>query len=124
MLLPGRDQWSQRMRDVFIEGYEQFRGFDIATLSLIEPLRGMRVVHYSAWLGRRWHDPIFPRTWPHFNTPDYWQQETQQLEDIASHIKRNAPDDTAETGQSFRTYKKGEDPSELTNADYFFDWEE
>lgn len=82
LLLPGRDGETRRLRELFVEAYEQLRRFDHATLRLIEPLRGMRMVHYAAWLARRWHDPIFPRTWPHFGTESYWREETDALEEI------------------------------------------
>ena len=84
LLLPGRDAGTRRLREIFVEAYEQLRRFDHATLRLIEPLRGMRMVHYAAWLARRWHDPIFPRTWPHFGTDRYWLEETEALEEIVT----------------------------------------
>ena len=81
LLLPGRDAVTRRHHEVFLEAYEQLRAFDRTTLSLIEPLRGLRYIHYAAWLARRWHDPAFPATWPHFGTEAYWEQETADLED-------------------------------------------
>ena len=47
-----------------VDGYEQFREFDRRELALIEPLRTLRLIHYSAWLARRWDDPIFPINFP------------------------------------------------------------
>lgn len=82
LLVPGRDVESRSQREAFLEGYEQFRRFDRRTLGLIEPLRGMRRIHYSAWITRRWHDPIFPRTFPQFGTESYWEEETRDLEEI------------------------------------------
>ncbi|MCC6558801.1 MAG: serine/threonine protein kinase [Polyangiaceae bacterium] len=82
LLLPGRDAEARQQREVFLEGYEQLRRFDRRSLRLIEPLRGMRMIHYAAWLARRWHDPIFPRTWPHFGTEAYWREETEALEEL------------------------------------------
>jgi len=112
LALPGRDDHTRRQRECFLEGYERFRGFDRSTLRLIEPLRGMRMIHYASWLARRWHDPIFPRTWPHFGTDEYWEEETGALEDLVIYIRG----------------ARGEGPVEppepaLTNKDYFFDWE-
>lgn len=113
LLLPGRDDATLRQREVFLEAYEQFRAFDRSTLDLIEPLRGMRLVHYAAWLARRWHDPVFPATWPQFGTEDWWARQTEDLEDVIEH---------ASTGRE----KAGEtgDEEALTNADFFWDWEE
>lgn len=82
LLAPGRDAEALQQREILVEGYEQLRRFDRATLRLVEPLRGLRMVRYAAWLARRWHDPIFPRTWPHFGTPSYWHEETRALEEI------------------------------------------
>lgn len=82
LLVPGRDVESRMRREVFLEGYEQLRKFDRRTLHLIEPLRGLRRIHYAAWITRRWHDPIFPRTFPQFGTEPYWEEETRDLEEI------------------------------------------
>ncbi len=57
LALSGRDAEALRQREVFLDGYEQFRDFDRSTLALIEPLRGLRMIHYAAWLAKRWHDP-------------------------------------------------------------------
>ncbi|MCK7492128.1 MAG: serine/threonine protein kinase [Comamonadaceae bacterium] len=50
-------------------GYEDFREFDPRELHLVEALRTLRLIHYSAWLARRWDDPAFPAAFPWFNTP-------------------------------------------------------
>jgi len=73
LALPGNDDYALRLRESLLEGYEEFRSFDRTTLKLIEPLRGLRMIHYAGWLARRWHDPIFPLTWPHFGTDVYWE---------------------------------------------------
>ena len=115
LALPGRDRYTLRQRELFLEGYERFRIFDRATLRLIEPLRSLRLVHYATWLARRWHDPVFPVTWPHFGTEDYWQGETDELERQLELIRQEA--DPA-------GYAAAQAPEEeLTNADYFWDWE-
>jgi Ser/Thr protein kinase RdoA (MazF antagonist) len=81
LALPGRDAWAQRQRNAFLDGYEQFREFDRRELALIEPLRTLRLIHYSAWLARRWEDPIFPINFPWFGTSDYWKGQIQMLQD-------------------------------------------
>jgi len=48
-------------------------------LQLIGALRALRMLHYSAWLARRWEDPIFPRTFPWFNTVRYWGEQILEL---------------------------------------------
>ncbi len=81
MLLSGeRGQRTQQL-SALIEGYEQFHNFDRRELALIEPLRTLRLVHYSAWLARRFDDPIFPINFPWFGSSDYWKGQVQMLQD-------------------------------------------
>jgi Ser/Thr protein kinase RdoA (MazF antagonist) len=82
LLFPGRDAETRRLRAVFLDAYEELRAFDHASLRLVEPLRGMRMIHYAAWLARRWHDPIFPRTFVHFGTDAYWEEQCRDLQDL------------------------------------------
>jgi len=116
LCLPGRDTETRRLRELFIEGYEQFRRFDRSTLALVEPLRGLRIVNYSAWLARRWHDPFFPRAFPHFGTEDYWRGELGELEETLRAARLEAGGKTAATVTQ-------DEAEALTNADYFWDWE-
>jgi Ser/Thr protein kinase RdoA (MazF antagonist) len=81
MLLSGDRQQRTRQLGALVDGYEQFREFDRAELSLIEPLRTLRLIHYSAWLARRWTDPTFPVNFPWFGSSDYWQGQVQMLEE-------------------------------------------
>jgi Ser/Thr protein kinase RdoA (MazF antagonist) len=62
-----------------LDGYEQMRPFDRAELAWIEPLRTLRLVHYSAWLARRWSDPSFPIHFPWFGSVAYWEEQVQML---------------------------------------------
>ncbi|WP_027017301.1 serine/threonine protein kinase [Comamonas composti] len=79
MLLSGdRAQRTQQL-SALLEGYEQFRPFDRRELALIEPLRTLRLIHYSAWLARRWDDPIFAINFPWFGSPDYWRGQVAML---------------------------------------------
>ena len=81
MLLSGDRQQRSRQLGALVDGYEQFRDFDRRELALIEPLRTLRLIHYSAWLARRWDDPTFPINFPWFGSSDYWQGQVQMLED-------------------------------------------
>lgn len=81
MLLAGdqnerRAQWAD-----LIEGYEQFRVFPRHEWVLIPALRLARMVHYAAWLQKRFADPAFPRAFPWFATPRYWDEHIQSLQD-------------------------------------------
>ena len=68
-----------------LRGYEDFAHFDDRELNLVEALRTLRLVHYSAWLARRWDDPAVPSAFPWFNTARYWQDRVLELrEQIAA----------------------------------------
>jgi len=81
MLLSGDRRQRTLQLSALLDGYEQVRDFDRAELHLIEPLRTLRLIHYSAWLARRWEDPIFPINFPWFGTPDYWRGQVLMLQD-------------------------------------------
>ncbi len=79
MLLSGeRADQTMQLMDI-LEGYCDFHDFDPRELQLIEPLRTLRMIHYSAWLARRWQDPSFPLNFPWFNTQRYWQEQILAL---------------------------------------------
>nr|WP_211172494.1 serine/threonine protein kinase [Massilia forsythiae] len=79
MLLSGeRDEMVRQLGDV-LAGYEDFCEFDARQLHLVEALRTLRLVHYSAWLAMRWNDPAFPAAFPWFNTQRYWQDRILEL---------------------------------------------
>ena len=81
MLISGDRGQKQRQFIELLEGYEEFFDFDRAELRLIEPLRTLRLMHYAAWLARRWHDPAFPYAFPWFNTERYWASHIQELKE-------------------------------------------
>ncbi len=85
MLLSGdRQEMSVGLGQV-LAGYEDFRDFDLRELHLIEALRTLRLLHYSAWIARRWEDPAFPLAFPWFNTQRYWEDRILELrEQIAA----------------------------------------
>jgi Ser/Thr protein kinase RdoA (MazF antagonist) len=79
MLLSGdRTAMSLQLRAV-LNGYEEFAEFDRSELRLLEALRTLRLIHYSAWIARRWDDPAFPAAFPWFNTQRYWQDRILEL---------------------------------------------
>lgn len=81
MLLSGERAQRQQQLGALLDGYEQFRDFDRRELAWIEPLRMLRLIHYSAWLARRWSDPACPAAFPWFGTSDYWKGQVQMLEE-------------------------------------------
>ena len=79
MLLSGdRTQRTQQM-SMLLEGYEQMRELNLSELALIEPLRTLRLIHYSAWLARRKDDPAFVQHFSWFGSSDYWAGQTHML---------------------------------------------
>ncbi|MFA9441106.1 serine/threonine protein kinase [Uliginosibacterium sp. sgz301328] len=81
MLLSGERESMERQLGVVLRGYEQFREFDRAELHLVEALRTLRLIHYSAWIARRWHDPAFPAAFPWFGSTRYWQDRILELKE-------------------------------------------
>jgi Ser/Thr protein kinase RdoA (MazF antagonist) len=81
MLLAGDRAQRQKQLGALLDGYEQLRELDRRELALIEPLRTLRLIHYSAWLARRWSDPSFPINFPWFGSSDYWQGQVRMLEE-------------------------------------------
>ena len=85
MLLSGtRDEMTRQLADL-LEGYRAFHAFDVRELHRLEALRTLRMIHYSAWLARRWDDPAFPAAFPFFGSEHYWQDQILALrEQIAA----------------------------------------
>lgn len=81
LLVPGRDPESISQRNLMMEGYREFRDLSPLSSRLIEPLRALRIVHYTAWIAKRWDDPAFPRAFPQFNSHAYWSSELRDLEE-------------------------------------------
>jgi Ser/Thr protein kinase RdoA (MazF antagonist) len=81
MLLSGdRASMSLQLGHV-LRGYRDFMDFKVRELHLVEALRTMRLLHYSAWIARRWDDPAFPMAFPWFNTQRYWQDRVLELKE-------------------------------------------
>ena len=88
MLLSGRPaEMAAQLHDL-LDGYADFGDFDYHELALIEPLRTLRLMHYAGWLARRWDDPAFPRAFPWFGEPRYWEQHVLDLrEQLAAMVE-------------------------------------
>ena len=79
MLLSGdRASMTLQLHHV-LAGYRSFAELDRQELHLVEALRTLRLIHYSAWIARRWDDPAFPAAFPWFNTQRYWQDRILEL---------------------------------------------
>jgi len=79
MMLSGdRARQTAQLAEI-VEGYNEFYDFRPKELQLVEALRTLRILHYCAWLARRWDDPAFPHHFPWFNTTSYWGEHILQL---------------------------------------------
>ena len=84
MMLAGDRQECLGQLSELMDGYQEFHDFDPRELALIEPLRALRLMHYSAWLARRWDDPAFPRSFPWFGNERYWGDQVLALREQLS----------------------------------------
>lgn len=87
MLLSGERAQQLQQLGALVDGYEELRDLDRRELRLIEVLRTLRLVHYSAWLAQRWQDPIFPINFPWFGSSDYWRGQVDMLVEQTQHMQ-------------------------------------
>jgi Ser/Thr protein kinase RdoA (MazF antagonist) len=73
MMLSGSSAEQQRQWQELLEGYQQFADFEFRELTIIEPLRALRMLHHAGWVVSRWTDPAFPRAFPWAAEPRYWE---------------------------------------------------
>ena len=79
MLLSGnRDRQSAQLSEI-IDGYNEFFDFHPRELKLIDALRTLRIINYTAWIAKRWNDPAFPMAFPWFNTVRFWSEHILEL---------------------------------------------
>jgi Ser/Thr protein kinase RdoA (MazF antagonist) len=90
MFLSGDRSYANARLFDLLDGYTQFREFDPRELILIEPLRTMRLIHYAAWLARRWEDPAFQQAFPWFDSPRYWDEHVLALREQMSALNEPA----------------------------------
>ncbi|MDX1499516.1 MAG: serine/threonine protein kinase [Woeseiaceae bacterium] len=79
MFLSGDRAEQEPQLAALLDGYEEFRDFDYAELHLVEALRSLRLMHYAAWLARRWADPAFRAAFPWFESRRYWDEHVLSL---------------------------------------------
>jgi Ser/Thr protein kinase RdoA (MazF antagonist) len=84
MFLSGDRNEQTPQLDSLLRGYEEFRAFDARELHLIEALRTLRIMHYAAWLARRWDDPAFKIAFPWFDSGRYWDEHILTLREQAA----------------------------------------
>jgi Ser/Thr protein kinase RdoA (MazF antagonist) len=81
MLLSGDILQTRLQLSIILDAYNEFYDFDMRELQLIEAMRTLRMIQYSAWLANRWQDPAFPMAFPWFNTAHYWNEQLVNLND-------------------------------------------
>lgn len=84
MLLSGGQTEMRLQLEELLEGYQTFCEFDYNSVILIEALRTLRMMHYAAWIARRWDDPAFPLAFPWFDSPRYWEEHILSLREQAA----------------------------------------
>jgi len=90
MFLSGDREEQTPQLEALLEGYQSFRRFDPRELHLIEALRSLRIMHYAAWLARRWEDPAFKVAFPWFDSPRYWDDHVLALREQVA-LMQEAP---------------------------------
>jgi len=89
MMLHGERHEQLLQLEVMLEGYEEFCVFDSKQLTLIEPLRAMRMMHYMGWIAKRWDDPAFSRHFAWFTDEKYWQQQVSVLYEQIDNMQKS-----------------------------------
>ncbi len=79
LVTPGRDEYDLQCRNILLEAYETMRPFNYGELKLVESLRSLRFIHFSAWIAKRWEDPAFQSAFPHFSERQYWEVQVNDL---------------------------------------------
>ena len=87
MLISGNRHEREQQWQWLLEEYSIFCEFDARELHLVEALRALRMIHYQAWLARRWHDPAFPQAFPWFDDERHWETVIQQLREQLSELQ-------------------------------------
>lgn len=84
LIAGGRDEDSINNRNTLLDAYESMSDFNWNELKLIEPLRALRLIHFSAWIGKRWEDKSFQRAFDQFQSEQYWEEQLQALREITA----------------------------------------
>jgi len=90
MFLSGDQTEQTPQLAAIVEGYEEFRQFQPRELHLVEALRSLRIMHYAAWLARRWEDPAFKSAFPWFDSARYWDEHVLTLREQVA-LMQEAP---------------------------------
>lgn len=89
LITPGHDTHSLHQRDTLLEAYDTMLPLPPQSLRLVEPLRALRAIHFAAWIGKRWSDPAFQRTFDFYGSDTYWRELAQDLEESLSRTPKS-----------------------------------
>lgn len=87
LLLPGRDEYANNLRNHMLDAYSTMRDFNYEELRLTEVLRTLRMINYSAWIAKRFEDPAFKNAFPFFESPSYWEGQINDLRDQTFYLQ-------------------------------------
>lgn len=87
MIAPGRDSYAKENFNILIDAYAEMTDFNFRELKLVEVLRSLRIMHFSAWIGHRYQDEAFKRAFPTFGSHQYWEKEIFDLAEQLTYIK-------------------------------------
>ncbi len=79
LLFAGLDEYSNADRERFLGAYKEMTRKTQIKIGLTESLRTMRMIHFNAWIAKRWDDHSFQRLFPQFPSANYWDQQLIDL---------------------------------------------
>ena len=82
LLTPGRDETAHKQRRLILEGYEMMRSFNHDSMRLIEPLRALRMIHFTTWIAKRYEDPAFKQIFIDYGSERYWREQLIALQEV------------------------------------------
>jgi Ser/Thr protein kinase RdoA (MazF antagonist) len=86
LLTPGRDEDSMRRQESIIRGYSSMRPFNSDQLRLREPLRALRMVHFTTWIAKRYEDPAFKQVFVDYGSETYWRGQLVALQEVGESL--------------------------------------
>lgn len=88
LLLPGRDEYAINLQHKLLDAYTTMRDFNYEELRLVEVLRTMRMINYSAWIAKRFEDPAFKTAFPFFDSPSYWEGQISDMREQIYYLEK------------------------------------
>ena len=88
MITPARDEYSKNQFNILLDSYHELTDFNFKELKIIEVLRALRIIHFSAWIGHRYEDQSFVNAFPQYTDNTYWYSEIQDLKQQLNFINQ------------------------------------